>query len=241
MRFEPGQTVSEIAVRYPRSVRIFETLGIDYCCGGKHPLREACERANVPMTQLMQMLNDLEASAALQEERQWNDVPLAELTTHIIERHHLYVRKEAPRLEALLEKVVNRHGEAHPELATIRDTFCELAKDLMAHMMKEERILFPFIQQLVVAHQAGGTAPAGCFPSVEFPIARMVAEHDDAGALTAKIRELSSGFQPPPDACPSYRALYHGLEEFERDLHQHVHLENNILFPRAIALERSLR
>ena len=241
MILEQGQTVRDIAIRYPASVRVFETLGIDYCCGGKRPLDEACQKANVPVAKAIEMLSELDDGAAGQEDRQWNDAPLAALAGHIVERHHRYIREEAPRLTALLQKVVTRHGSAHPELAAIQEAYQQLVEELMAHMMKEERILFPFIEQMDAAQSSGAAAPAGCFPSVEFPISRMVAEHDDAGELTAKIRELSAGFVPPSDACPSYRGLYHGLDEFERDLHQHIHLENNILFPRAIAMELSLQ
>ena len=151
------------------------------------------------------------------------------------------MRDETPRLEALLQKVVTRHGEAHPELRVIQETFVALSHELLAHMMKEEHVLFPFLDQMERAARTGGPSPVGCFASVEFPIARMLADHDDAGALTAKIRELSGGYQPPDDACPSYRGLYHALEEFARDLHQHVHLENNVLFPRAVEMERSLQ
>ncbi len=241
MILEQDQTVREIAIRHPASVRIFEALGIDYCCGGKQPLGQACAKAKVPVSKLIQMLKESESGATKQEEPQWNDAPLAALIAHILETHHRYVRDAAPRLEALLQKVVSRHGEAHPELGRIEVAFQELAEELMGHMMKEERILFPFIEQMEVAASRGTRAPSGCFPSVEFPIARMLAEHADAGAFTAKIRYLSAGYQVPADACPSYRGLYYGLEEFERDLHGHVHLENNILFPRAIERERSLQ
>lgn len=238
MILEQGQTVRDIATKYPASVRVFETLGIDYCCGGMHPLEEACEKANVPITKVMELLGELENSGA-QEEGEWRVASASELTTHIVNRHHRYVRDEVPRLRELLQKVVSRHGGAHPELGRMEESFEALSDELMAHMMKEERILFPFIAQMETAVR-GGPVPVACFPSVEFPISRMLAEHDDAGALIAKIRDLSADFQPPDDACPSYRGLYHGLEEFERDLHHHIHLENNILFPRALEMERSI-
>lgn len=241
MRFEKNETVREIAIRHPESVRVFERVGIDYCCGGRRPLAEACEKANVPVEKLMEMLGELNGSAPAADQWTPDGKSAADLAAYIVNRHHGYVREEAPRLEALAAKVVTRHGQAHPELGSIQDSFQALVEELTGHMAKEERILFPFIGQMEAALQADGPAPAGCFPSVEFPISRMLAEHDDAGALTARIRELSGDFQTPADACPTYRALYHGLEEFERDLHYHVHLENNILFPRALEMERSLR
>jgi regulator of cell morphogenesis and NO signaling len=241
MIFQKNQKIRDIAVQHPESVRVFETLGIDYCCGGARPLEEACEKANVPVGKLLELLGELGNDSGAPEERQWTDGSQLELTEHIINRHHRYVREEAPRLRTLLHKVVSRHGAAHPELGPIQKSFEALAEELLGHMIKEERILFPFIQQMEAAAGTGGALPVGSFPSVEFPVSRMLAEHDEAGALTARIRELSADFQPPADACPSYRGLYHGLKEFEQDLHHHIHLENNILFPRALEMERSLQ
>ncbi|MBZ5604730.1 MAG: iron-sulfur cluster repair di-iron protein [Acidobacteriia bacterium] len=233
---ETNQTVREIAIQNPATVRVFETLGIDYCCGGKRPLSEACERAAVPLDKALQMLAALESESMSPEEKSWSTQPLRALIAHIVTRHHAFIRSEAPRLTALVAKVVSRHGPAHPELLTIQETFGALVEELLAHLMKEEQILFPFIENM----EAASAVPSNCFGSVEFPIARMLADHDDAGALTAQIRSLSSNFQPPEGACPSYSGLYQGLADFERDLHQHIHLENNILFPRAVELEKQL-
>ena len=240
MTFDKNQTVREIAINNPAAVRVFENFGIDYCCGGKRPLHEACARANAPIDQVMQALDELDVNGTSPEEA-WTNSSLADLTAHIVRRHHRYVRDESPRIELLLQKVVNRHGEAHPELGAIQDTFVALSQELFAHMMKEERVLFPFLDAMEAAARAGQPAPLGCFASVELPIARMLADHDDAGALLAKMRDLSGGYRAPDGSCPSYRGLYQALEEFERDLHHHVHLENNILFPRAVEMERSLK
>ena len=241
MTFDKNQTVREIAINNPAAVRIFEGFGIDYCCGGKRPLREACHSANAPVDKVLRALDELEASNISTEERPWAQCALADLTAHIIGRHHRYVREEAPRIEVLLQKVVKRHGEAHPELGAIQDTFVALSQELFAHMMKEERVLFPFLDAMEAAARAGQPPPPGCFASVELPIARMLADHDDAGALLARMRDLSGGYRAPEGSCPTYRGLYQALEEFERDLHHHVHLENNILFPRAAEMERSLK
>ncbi len=245
MTFDQSQTVREIAIQHPATVRVFENLGIDYCCGGKRPLAEACERANVPLDRLMQQLGALDGgSLSVEEDAEgigWTKAPLTDLTTHIVNRHHHFVRQEVPRVEALLNKVVTRHGAAHAELRSIQETFVALSQELLAHMIKEERVLFPFLDQMEIARRTGGASPAGCFASVEFPIARMLADHDDAGALTARIRELSCNYRVPDGGCPTYHGLYRALEEFERDLHHHVHLENNILFPRAVEMERSLQ
>ncbi len=241
MKFDKNQTVREIAINNPATVRVFENFGIDYCCGGKRPLEEACERANARIDKVIQALDESEATSITVEEQPWTQSSLADLTTHIIRRHHRYVRDEAPRIEALLHRVVNRHGDAHPELSAIQDTFVALSQELFAHMMKEERVLFPFLGAMEAAARDGQPAPLGCFASVELPIARMLADHDDAGVLLAKMRDLSGGYRAPDGSCPSYRGLYLALEEFERDLHHHVHLENNILFPRAVEMERSLQ
>jgi regulator of cell morphogenesis and NO signaling len=230
-----NETVREIAIRNPATVRVFEALGIDYCCGGKRPLKEACERSNVPVERAIDMLSSAEPGA-FGEQSSWVGRPMRELTAHIVARHHGYVREEAPRIERLLEKVVSRHGSSHPELLAIQETFAAMSNELAAHMIKEEQVLFPFLERM----ETQGAIPAACFGSVGFPIARMMEDHEDAGELTAKIRALSKDFQVPEGACPTYRGLYHALSEFERDLHHHVHLENNILFPRAIEMEQEL-
>jgi regulator of cell morphogenesis and NO signaling len=236
-----NETVGNIAAAIPASTRIFEKLGIDYCCGGKLTLAAASERANLPLEKVLTMLQAIEQSQPEQPDRQWNDATATELITYIVQKHHSFVRSEIPRLEALLVKVNGRHRSSHQELAHIQDLFGAVAQELQTHMFKEERVLFPYIEELDAAARIEGPEPSGCFPSVEFPISRMVADHDDAGELFVSMRRLSNGYAPPEDACASFQALYRGLEEFEQDLHQHIHLENNILFPRAIELERAVR
>ena len=234
-----NKTVREIAIQNPATVRIFESLGIDYCCGGRRSLEEACDRAKVPLSEALDRIAEAEAEQGAQEQDQWADAPLSAVIQQIVNRHHEFVRQEVPRLQALLAKVVNRHGEAHAELANIQELFTALGQELFAHLMKEERILFPFIERMEAAMLNGESFPGSCFGTIQMPIARMLADHDDAGELTSKIRALANGFHAPEGACPSYRGLYHGLNEFERDLHRHIHLENNILFPRAVEMERA--
>jgi len=231
-----NQTVREIAVENPATVRVFESLGIDYCCGGRRPLTDACAEANVPVERLLEMLRSA-GQGAPEDAQPWKDAPLAELAEHIVTRHHGYIRKETPRIEALLEKVTMRHGSGHPELLTVKELFAAMSQELLTHAMKEEQVLFPHIERMEKAAVAGEPAPAAFFGSVRNPIARMLADHDDAGELTARIRKITDNYRLPEGACPTYRALFDGLAEFERDLHQHVHLENNILFPRALQLE----
>lgn len=239
MAFDTNQTVRKIAIDDPASTRVFESFGIDYCCGGQRSLEEACKSADAPLDEVMRALEELQTIKTLAAGESWTARSLAELTAHIVERHHRYVRDEAPRIEKLLETVVNRHGKTHPELSTIQETFGTLSSELFAHMLKEERVLFPVLEGMESAARFAGGALPGCFASVAAPISRMLADHDDAGALTAKIRDLSSGYRAPEGSCPTYLGLYLALQEFERDLHEHIHLENNILFPRVVEIERS--
>ena len=229
------QTVREIALREPASMRVFERFGIDYCCGGRKPLAEACAAGQV---EVAAVIAALEAAAAvpLPVANDWRQSPLDELVEHIVATHHSYVKSELPRLAALAIKVVRRHGDTRGELATIQALLAQLDEELTQHLAKEEAILFPFIVQLERAG-AAGFMPSSCFGTVANPIQMMTQEHDAAGALLAEMRRQSQNFTTPPDACPTYRAFYGGLQVFEQDLHQHIHLENNILFPRAIAAE----
>jgi regulator of cell morphogenesis and NO signaling len=238
MQTTPEKTVREIALENPSSIRVFESLGIDYCCGGKRPLSDACSRAGVDFDRVIDLLESatLDSQAPAGE---WKEKPLRELIAHIVTNHHGYVRQETPRIHGLLTKVASKHGPAHPEIARIEELFTAMGQELSTHMLKEEQVLFPYIERMEQALLAGMPVPAAFFGTVKRPIANMVAEHDDAGSLLSQIRVLSNGYTPPEGACPTYVALYRGLEEFERDLHHHVHLENNILFPRAIRIEQT--
>jgi regulator of cell morphogenesis and NO signaling len=232
------QTVREIALEYPSSIRVFETYGIDYCCGGRKPLAEACTAGNLAVDEVIAAL---EAAAHTPSAigTDWSQASLEELSGHIVQTHHAYVKRELPRLAVLAQKVVNRHGETTAELPVIQAALAKLDEELTQHLAKEEAVLFPYIVLLERARANGAAKPHGCFGTVANPIAMMTQEHDAAGALLAEIRLLSHGFTTPDDACPTYHAFFDGLQDFDRDLHQHIHLENNILFPRAINLEES--
>ncbi|HCC59561.1 MAG TPA: iron-sulfur cluster repair di-iron protein [Solibacterales bacterium] len=232
------RTVSEIAIENPASARVFESLGIDYCCGGKIPLRDACFKANVSPESVLRLLDNLKEAVGQTEPEKWVNAPFSELTAHIVSEHHDYVRSDGPRLLALLQKVKARHEWVHPEATTINDIFAALYQELCIHMLKEEQVLFPYLNSMDAAVRAGNAVPPAFFGSVRNPIERMLADHNDAGHSMARISTLSSGYQTPPDGCPTFRALYHGLAEFESNLHRHVHLENNILFPRALEMEK---
>ena len=232
------QTVRDIALEQPSSIRVFERFGIDYCCGGRKPLAEACAARNVEVDAVIAAL---EAAATKQDtaESEWTRKPLASLSAHIVATHHAYVKRELPRLAELAQKVVNRHGPTTPELGVLQSTLAALDAELTPHLMKEEAVLFPYVASLEKALAEGAPKPEGCFGTVANPIAMMTQEHEAAGTLMATLRDLSHNFTTPLEACPTYHAYYDGLREFEQDLHQHIHLENNILFPRAIELENS--
>ena len=233
------KTVGEIAAEHPASVRVFEKLQIDYCCGGGRPLAEACRERGLSADQVVAEVEKAEAPA--EAPRDWTAVPLAALVDHILARHHTYLRAELPALAARLLKVLDAHGQNHGDsLVPLRETFEGLQNELASHMMKEEMILFPLIQRLEAADKQGGGLPPAHCGSIRNPITVMEYEHDSAGAALREMRRLTGGYTPPPDACPTYRALLQGLRELETDLHLHIHLENNILFPRAAELESRL-
>ncbi len=222
----------------PSSIRIFEKLGIDYCCGGRKPLTDACLENNLEVAVVLAVLEsakDIRPAAELD----WSTASLQNLVSHIIATHHEYVKRELPRLAVLAEKVVSRHGPTTPHLSVIQTTLAQLDAELTHHLGKEEQVLFPYIVDLEDALDTGHHRPASCFGAIANPIAMMTQEHDAAGALLVELRKLSNGFLPPEGACPTYHAFYDGLREFEQDLHQHIHLENNILFPRAIQMENA--
>lgn len=230
------RTVREIALEQPSSMRVFEHYGIDYCCGGRKPLAEACAASKVEVDAVIAALESAAAIGAPVAE-DWPRRSMEELVGHIVATHHAYVKRELPRLAVLAQKVVNRHGAKRAELPAIRTALSTLDEELTAHLTKEEAILFPYIVKLERAGTSGAAMPSCCFDTVQKPIQMMTQEHDAAGALVAEMRRLSQNFTAPEDACPTYHAFYDGLKEFEQDLHQHIHLENNILFPRAIEAE----
>jgi regulator of cell morphogenesis and NO signaling len=240
MTIDTNKTVREIAVEIPSATRVFEKLGIDYCCGGGKGLGDACVQAKLPVDQVLRDLQQAESSRIARQEnaRDWSREPLADVIGEILHKHHAFVKAEIPRLSTLAEKVSSKHGERHPETLKVNDLFSDLANELSMHLMKEEQILFPYMirmEEAVVAKEP--MIPSSCFGTVQNPISMMVSEHDGAGETLRVLREVTDNYKVPDDACTSYRTLYTGLLEFEADLHQHIHLENNILFPRAIAME----
>ena len=231
-KFKVTDTVGSMVARQPGLSRLFEQVGIDYCCGGKIPLDQACRQKGLDPQQLLIQL-EITATAAGPADVDVAAMSLTGLADHIETTHHIYLKSELPRLDALTQKVATVHGAHDGRLGQIRDIYAGLAAELTRHLQKEEQILFPMIRAL----DATQSAPAFHCGSLANPIGRMELEHDQAGAALARLRALTDGFSPPDWACNTYRAMLDALAQLEQDLHQHVHKENNILFPRAIELE----
>ena len=232
------RTVRELALENPAATRIFEKLGIDYCCGGNQSLEEACRNAKLNIDAVLDSLEKA-CQATPPAPRDWQAEPIAALIAHIKDTHHNFTREEIVRLGPLFSKVCSAHGKNHPELFQLRDLFQDLANELSAHLMKEEMVLFPYLIRLEAATTGKEPAVRAPFGSVQNPISMMESEHDSAGSILRVLKGIARGYSAPPDACVSYHTLYQALAAFEADLHQHIHLENNILFPRAIAMERA--
>ena len=235
MNLTTNTTVSELVLEMPAAARVFEKMGIDYCCGGQRSLADACANAGVEFRDLQIELTL--AGRAQPTEPNFQTTTLENLINHIVIKHHSFTRREIARLKALSDKVCMAHGENHPELLEIYVSFRELGADLETHMTKEERVLFPYVIRMEAAAKQQVPLFRPSFGTVANPVRLMMLEHDRAGELLKKIRRLSSDYATPADACVSYKTLYAALEELEKDLHQHIHLENNILFPKAVEME----
>ncbi len=235
---ETATTVREYAATIPGATRLFEQFGIDYCCGGARPLAEVCEERGIDPNAVLVGLNGLaREAAAAPEARDFAKLSMTELIEHIVSRHHVFTKSEIERIERLFEKVIAAHGDRHAELHEIRSDFNALAAELLPHMLKEEQVLFPYMAQIELFASRDAQAPAPMFGTVRNPIRMMTIEHETAGGLLSNMRLKSGGYAAPGDACPTFVALYEALEGLERDLHEHIHLENNLLFPRAVAAE----
>lgn len=241
MFIDKNKTVRDLAVENPAATGVFETLKIDYCCGGSLSLEEACRNANVEIGRVSEMLekaakDPAEMCVSEQDFAKWS---LAALSDYIVRKHHSFTREENERITNLLEKTCYAHGANHSELFDIQRIFGSLRLEIENHLLKEERMLFPYIALMESSLNFGQPVPPAPFGSTRNPVKVMVSEHDAAGEHLREIRNLSNHFAVPPDACAAYKTLYTALEEYEKDLHRHIHLENNILFPRAVEMEAS--
>lgn len=231
-----GKTIREIALEAPLTTRVFEEFKIDYCCGGRVHFAEACQNAGVDPRLVEQRLDTVIQSAGTSADLIERSSP-TDLIDHIVKTHHVFTRSELSRLLTLMEKVARKHGNGHPELLEMQEKLDALNTELLPHMAKEEMVLFPYIKELDNAKTRGRIAAPPHFGSVRNPVRMMMFEHDAAGEILRKMRDLSSDYKVPEGACPSFAALYAGLEDLEKDLHRHIHLENNVLFVQAIELE----
>jgi regulator of cell morphogenesis and NO signaling len=225
-------TLGEIVTRDFRAGAILDRYGLDYCCGGGNTLEEGCLKQGVSVAHVVSELEALDPGS--------RETPVqdpAALIEHIVSRHHAFIRESIPPISQHLAKVVAAHGSRHPELSFIETQFARMADELTLHMTKEERVLFPYIQALAEAFAHDAAPPPDMFGTVQNPIRMMEIEHQEAGESLRVIRELTHAYQPPPDACATYRLVLQELDAFEKDLHVHVHLENNVLFPKAVELE----
>jgi regulator of cell morphogenesis and NO signaling len=230
-------TLADLAATSLSAVGVLENHGLDYCCGGKEPFEQACLAKGVKPENIMREIAEAQVAAAAG--RDWQSAPLDELVKHIVETHHAYLKLDLPVLANRIDKVVSVHGAHDPErLPRLAEVFAALRAELEMHLNKEESILFPFIVQYGRAEVQNRPVPPVPFGSIANPIARMEREHANAGDALGEIRALTNDFSLPSYACSTVRALYEGLRVLESDLHVHIHLENNILFPRAIALEK---
>ncbi|GAB2764706.1 iron-sulfur cluster repair di-iron protein [Salinimicrobium soli] len=238
MKALESKTVADMVTENIKTAHIFKKHGIDFCCGGGISIEKACQKANVDYDLLVQELLQVDKSDS--RATNYNSWELDFLIDHIVNVHHTYVAESIPLLLQYSERVADVHGHHYKELLEIKSLVKEVAGELSAHMKKEELILFPFVKKLVQAKKENSEAPQAPFGTVDNPIKMMEEEHEGAGEILRLISVLSNNYTPPEEACNTYRAFYSKLEEFEQDLHQHVHLENNILFPKALQLEKEL-
>ncbi|MEO8482746.1 MAG: iron-sulfur cluster repair di-iron protein [Acidobacteriota bacterium] len=233
------QPLADIVTHDARTAEIFERANLDYCCHGQDTLEDAAVSRGIPIEALLTSLETLGPPPAATDSGATREA-LDDLTAHVVTHHHGYVRRMTPIIEQWLAKLADHHGARHAELHEVRSIFRTLAEDLAAHMTKEEHILFPYIDSLAVAARSGGRLPPSPFGTILNPIRMMEEDHREAGDGLTHLRRLTLDYTPPSHACTTYRLCYEELGRYESDLHRHVHLENNILFPRAIDLERRL-
>jgi len=224
----------DIAAQFPDAVPVLERFGIDYCCGGRNTLAEACTNRKLNLASVLEALERHQQELGAPD-RQWEQALLTEMVEYIVQKHHAFTREQIKLIDDLLAKVERRHGTDHPEIFQVSKTFAVLSSELTHHFYCEENVLFPYIAQLGTGQQ-GDLPPV--FGSVQQPVNRMMMEHDQTGNELRVLRELTNNYVPKIVVCSTWRALYRALEDLDRDLHQHIHLENNILFPRVLELTR---
>jgi regulator of cell morphogenesis and NO signaling len=236
---EEEASIGELVKKDFRKAEVFKKFGIDFCCGGKKTISKVCEEKGIDHQELEKALNNLDLQAK-GKNLNFDSWSLSFLADYINNTHHNYVKEAIPVILTYAQKVVHRHGESHPEVIGVANHFVAVANELTHHMQKEEMILFPYVKRLEQAFEGESAVPQAAFGSVQNPIKMIESEHESAGSELEEIRKLTNGYSAPADACTTFKVLYQKLEEFENDLFEHIHLENNILFPKAIELEKEL-
>ncbi|MFO7523815.1 MAG: iron-sulfur cluster repair di-iron protein [Ignavibacteriaceae bacterium] len=232
-----NRKLSEIVNNNFRTAEVFEKYGLDFCCKGNRSVKEACKEENIEIKKILTELKEIRNSSSMDRYNEWK---LDFLVDYIINNHHQHIHKMIPVISAHANKVSDAHGLKHPEVTEISKMFSIIYKDLKQHMLKEEQILFPYIKLLFTLKESGSKSEVPYFGTIKNPIHLMEIEHESAGEGFSSIRELSNNYQPPIDACTTLIVFYEELQEFESDLHKHIHLENNLLFPKSIALEEEM-
>lgn len=234
---ENDETLGQIAAKDLRKAEIFKKYGLDFCCGGKKTVKQACAEKGLDVTKIEQELQQADKNPATRP-LPYGDWSLDFLADYIVNTHHSYVKKSLPEIRGYAAKVAQVHGDRHPELSNVLQLVEEVNRELTSHMLKEEKVLFPFIKDLVAAGNNEKPVQASHFGTVQNPINMMEMEHEMVGKNLEEIRTLTNNYTLPEDACASYSLLFKMLDEFENDLHTHIHLENNILFPKALDIEK---
>lgn len=237
MKIQESNIIGELVAQDYRAASVFKKHGIDFCCQGNRTIQDACEAKNIDVSTVIADLNEANKTSK-ESSIDYQSWPMDLLVDYIEKKHHRYVENKTQEIKPYLDKICRVHGDRHPELLEINNLFNEAAGELAAHMKKEELILFPFVRKIAKAKQENAKLEAPHFGTVENPIQMMMHEHNTEGERFRKIENLSNNYTPPIDACNTYRVTFALLKEFEADLHMHIHLENNILFPKAIDLEK---
>jgi regulator of cell morphogenesis and NO signaling len=238
---DPHATVGDVATRIPAAKEAFERLGIDYCCGGSSELQAALKEKGITEEQVIEAVQKAASPQSGDVDKDWSSASVTELAEHILTTHHVFMKRELPRIDGLLAKVAAAHGERHGRmLGELATTFHRLRDEIEQHLLKEEQILFPMITATDAFMSGRGSRPVSHCGTVLNPIRQMEFEHENAGQALARMRKLTDNYRLPEDACPSFATLFEALEAMEKDLHKHIHLENNILFPSAAELEATM-
>ena len=228
-----SKTLAQIVTNNYKAASIFEKHHLDFCCKGKRTLEQACSESDIKIEEVIEQLEKVGETNG--SKTNYNELSLAQLSEHIVSTHHNYVKNEMPALLGYLQKVASKHGDRHPEMNKVFQIFGAVKEEMEFHMQKEEMVLFPRIKDIENQIQEGKKVVVSS-SYLQSPINMMEEEHDHAGSMLAEIRNLTNNYNPPADACTTYQLSFASLQAFELDLHRHVHLENNILFPKALKM-----